>query len=74
MLLTTAIRNSSYAIFDYLLTQDVDINELTQNHVTPINFAVHMQKRYFINRLLLAGADSTIPDILLYILKFLFIF
>ena len=48
--------------FDFLLRQDVNLDELTQKGLTPLNFAVNIKHRYFVSQLLASGADSTIPD------------
>lgn len=61
-LLSTAIMQLNREAFDFLLSKNIDLNETTAKMKTPINFAVIMKNRYFLTRLLDAGADASLID------------
>ena len=61
-LLTTSMACSFKECFDFLLRQNVNLNELTPKGLSPLNFAVNIKHRYFVSQLLEKGADASIPD------------
>lgn len=65
-LLSTAVSFSKRKCFDFLLTQGVDLNEINSLHLTPLHDAVLQSNRYFVSKLLEAGADLSIPNVFHY--------
>lgn len=49
-------------IFDYLVSMDLDINELNNENQTPLIYAVKLNMNYYVSCLLKHNADTSIPD------------
>lgn len=65
LLLSVAVSYSKRKCFDFLLTQNIDLNELNIYHLTPLHTAILQNNRYFVLKLLESGADLSIPSILI---------
>ncbi len=58
-----AVRGGNLSVVDYFLDNDVDVNALDLNHITPLMLAVSLRRKDLIELLISHGANVHLQDI-----------